>query len=208
MKENYYWSDDYSPEFYVKAAMLGFITTSMYEKDKFILLPEIQFEYALLDFDDIKISKKVRKLIKENNYIFKVINDFDEVCEKINTYHKNSWLSYDYMEILKKIRNCNKLNKKFKFRGVELREKSTNLLISGEIGYEFKNFYTSLSGFTTREKKYNNWGKLQLVLLSNYLKNNNYKLWNLGHPQLEYKIEMGAKIYNRVDFLKRLYNNF
>ncbi len=204
MEENYYWSDDYSAEFYVKAAMLGFITTSMYEKDKFILLPEIQFEYALLDFNDIKISKKLKKLIKENDYIFKVIDDFDEICIKINEYHKDSWLSKEYLNILKKVKNCAKLNKKFKFKGVELREKSTNLLISGEIGYEFENFYTSLSGFTTRQKKYNNWGKLQLILLCNYLKENNYKLWNLGHPQLNYKIELGAKIYNRNDFLRRL----
>lgn len=206
MEENYYWSDDYSAQFYVKAAELGFITTSMYEKDKFILLPEIQFEYALLDFDEIRISKKIKKLLNKKNYILKINNNFSEVFERINKYHENSWLNKDYLYILNKIKNCDKLNKKFKLMSVELREKETNLLISGEIGYEFKKIYTSLSGFTTREKKYNNWGKLQLVLLNYYLKENSFKFWNLGHPQLEYKTNLGAKIYNRQEFLKRLNN--
>lgn len=61
MEENYYWSDDYSPEFYIEAAKSGFITTSMYFEDRFILLPEIQYEYAILDFDEIKIPRKVKK---------------------------------------------------------------------------------------------------------------------------------------------------
>lgn len=206
MEENYYWSDDYSAEFYVKAAELGFITTSMYDNDKFILLPEIQFEYAILDFDEIKISKKIKKLIEEKNYILEINNNFSEVSEMIDKYHKNSWLNKDYLYILNKVKNCDKLNKKFKVISVELREKETNLLISGEIGYSFKKIYTSLSGFTTRAKKYNNWGKLQLVLLNKHLKENNYKFWNLGHPQLEYKTDLGAKIYNRQEFLKRLNN--
>ena len=78
----------------------------------------------------------------------------------------------------------------------------TKKLISGEIGYKIGKIYTSLSGFTTKEKKYNNCGKLQLVLLNNYLKETGVKLWNLGHPQLQYKIDLGAKIYNRIDFLE------
>ncbi len=64
MEENYYWSDDFSEEFYIKAAQSGFITTSMYKDGNFLLLPEIQFDYAILDFNDIKIPKKVQKLLK------------------------------------------------------------------------------------------------------------------------------------------------
>ncbi len=96
-----------------------------------------------------------------------------------------------------------KLNKEFKLLSIEVCENETKKLISGEIGYKIGKTYTSLSGFTTREKKYNNWGKLQLVLLNDYLKENGYKLWNLGHPQLQYKIDLGAKIYNRNDFLAK-----
>lgn len=202
MKENYYWSDDCSIEFYIKAARCGFITTSMHTRDKqFVLLPEIQFEYAILNFEDIKINKKLRKILNEKKYIFSINNHFEEVLYNIKTYHEDSWLKDEYIEILRNIKN-KKLEKVFKLISVEVCEKETNKLISGEIGYKIGNTYTSLTGFTTREKKYNNWGKLQLVLLNDHLKENGYKLWNLGHPQLQYKIDLGAKIYNRKSFLE------
>jgi len=90
---------------------------------------------------------------------------------------------------------------------VEIRDNSNNFLVSGEIGYKIGSIYTSLSGFTNKEKKYNNWGKLQLVLLNNYLKENGYSYWNLGHPHLQYKIDLGAKVYSRKDFLHNWYIN-
>ena len=63
--------------------------------------------------------------------------------------------------------------------------------------------YTSLSGFSSKEKAYNNWGNLQLVLLAEYLEKNNYEFWNLGHPYMDYKIKLGAKIFTRIDFLEK-----
>ncbi|QKF82237.1 hypothetical protein [Halarcobacter ebronensis] len=203
MNENYYWSDDFSNEFYIKAAQCGFITTSMYTKDNlFILLPEIQYEYAILNFEDIKIDKKVKKILEKKEYKFTINESFDEVLNKIQVYHKNSWINDNYIKIINNIKNT-KLNSNFKFITIEVSDLVTNKLISGEIGYKIGKTYTSLSGFTTREKKYNCWGKLQLVLLNDFLKNNDYKLWNLGHPQLQYKIDLGAKIYNRKDFIDR-----
>lgn len=201
--ENYYWTDDLSAEFYVKAARSGFITTSMYDVEgNFVLLPEIQFEYAVLNFEDIKISKKVKKLMLEDRFELTINNRFDEVLERIKNYHKDSWLNDEYIKIVKKIKNNNNPNDDFKFYSVELVEKVTKKLISGEFGYKTGKIYTSLTGFTSREKKYNNCGKLQLVLLNKYLQDNSFKLWNLGHPQLQYKIDLGAKVYKRSDFLK------
>jgi len=178
----------------------------MYKNNKFYLLPEIQFDYAILDFKDIKISSKVSKILKTNNYIFSVNNHFNEVCERIKNYHNDSWMKNEYIAILNNINNNEHLIKNFKLISVEVCEKGTNQLICGEIGYKVGKIYTSLSGFTTKEKKYNNWGKLQLVLLNNYLQKNGYTFWNLGHPQLQYKIDLGAKVYNRNDFLIR-WNN-
>jgi len=207
MEENYYWSDDFSTDFYIKAAKCGFITTSMYKKDNFYLLPEIQFDYALLDFKDIKVPKKVSKLLKEKNYTFSINSKFDEVCQKIKTYHDHSWLKDEYINILKNINNRKDLVPNFKLISVEVSDLHTNELISGEIGYKINNIYTSLTGFRKKEKRYNNWGKLQLVLLCDYLVTNAYSFWNLGHPQLQYKLDLGAKVYNRKDFLKRWNNN-
>jgi len=203
MEENYYWSDDLSSEFYIKAAQCGFITTSMYKDNKFYLLPEIQFDYAVMDFKNIKVSKKVSKLLKEDNYLFTINEKFDEVLKRIKNYHKESWMKDEYIAILKKIKEEKIQDKNFKLISVEVSEKDSNLLISGEIGYKVGNIYTSLSGFTTKDKKYNNWGKLQLVLLNSYLEKSDYSFWNLGHPQLLYKIDLGATIYTREKFIKR-----
>ena len=204
MEENYYWSDDYSAQFYIEAAKCGFITTSMYDNERFVLLPEIQFEYAILHFDDIIIPSKVKKLIKENNHIFDISQDLQKVFEKINDYHPNSWFTQEYLDILNNIKLNINLSDDFNLFATEIYDKNDKKLISGEIGYQIGSIYTSLTGFTTKSKKYNNWGKLQLVLLNEYLKSNKFKLWNLGHPQLQYKKDLGAKIYNRNEFLKLL----
>lgn len=69
---NYYITDDFSKDFYILLAYYGFITTSITFEKKFYLLPEIQFEYALLDFENLHISKKVMKLINQNNFEFSI----------------------------------------------------------------------------------------------------------------------------------------
>ena len=90
----------------------------------------------------------------------------------------------------------------FKVVCFELLSKDKKTLIAGEIGYFIGKTYTSLSGFFKREKKYNNYGKLQLVLLSKYLNKNGFDFWNLGHASLQYKLDLGAKVLKRNDFLK------
>ena len=64
-KSNFYLSDDLSKDFYINQALCGFISTSVTIEDKFYLVPEMQFEYAILDFENLHISKKVQKLINK-----------------------------------------------------------------------------------------------------------------------------------------------
>jgi hypothetical protein len=40
-----------------------------------------------------------------------------------------------------------------------------------------------------------------LVVLSEYLEKNGFDFWNLGHACLLYKIDLGAKVYGRKEFL-------
>ena len=63
LTNNYYWSDDWSVEFYKQLAYEGFITTTFDTPEGLVLLPELQYEYAILDFKNLHISKKVKKLI-------------------------------------------------------------------------------------------------------------------------------------------------
>ncbi len=203
MKNSYYWSDDWSEEFYIELAKAGFICTTYDTKDGLILLPELQYDYAVLDFKNLHISKNVKKLIKENSYEFCINSRFNEVLEKFSTQHKYNWLKEEYVELLKNLYKNNDTRVDFKIISVELISKESSELIAGEVGYIIKNTYTSLSGFSSREKKYANYGTLQLVLLAKYLENNNFEFWNFGHPHMEYKQRLGCKVYTRDEFLKR-----
>jgi len=203
MQNSYYWSDDWSEEFYIELAKAGFITTTHDAKDGLVLLPELQYDYAILDFKDLHISKKVKKLLRKESYEFCINTRFNEVLNKFSAQHKYNWLKEKYLELLKNLYILNNQNNNFKIISVELIDKESNELISGEVGYILGKTYTSLSGFSSKEKKYTNYGTLQLVLLAKYLQNNNFKFWNLGHPHMEYKQRLGCKIYTRSDFLDR-----
>ena len=201
MEENYYVCEKFNPSLYVKLAIAGFISTSAkVSAKKEYLLPEMQFEYAVLNFENLHISKKVNKLINKNDFIFKISSNIKPLIDEINKYHNDSWISTKYENMLLEISNNKYEN--FELIGFELLDKSTNKLIAGELGYKIGKTYTSLTGFSNRSKKYNNYGKLQLVLLSKYLEKNSYEFWNLGHACLQYKIDLGAKVLKRDEFLK------
>ena len=200
---NYYISEDFSKEFYIQLAYYGFICTSATLENKFYLLAEIQFEYAILDFKNLHISKKVKKLLNENNFNFTINKKFEEVIDKLKDYHKTNWLEDKYKDLLLSLRDFKHENIDFEIMSIEVNDKNTNELISAEIGYKIGSTYTSLTGFSSKDKKYNNWGKLQLVLLAKYLEKNNFSFWNLGHPYMQYKFDLGAKTYSREEFLKR-----
>lgn len=159
----------------------------------------MQFTYALLDFKDLHTSKKVKKLINKNNYKVAINKDFEKVMLKIDSYHKDSWLKKRYRDMLAKI--LTEKHDNFQLFSFELYDKEH--LVCAEIGYIIGKTYTSLTGFTSKEKIYNNWGTLQLVLLGKYLENRDFDFWNLGHSCLQYKLDLGAKIYKRSDFITR-----
>ena len=197
---NYYFSDDFSSKFYIQLARCGFISTSIIEENKQYLLPEMQFEYAVLDFENLNISKSVQKLIDNSNYKFNINTRFNEVLEKLDNYHDNNWLSGQYKQTILNI--YNEPSNLIEIISVELLNENDDL-IAGEVGYIIGKTYTSLTGFSSKEKEYKNWGKLQMVLLAKFLENENFDFWNLGHPYMDYKFDLGALKYSRIDFLKR-----
>jgi Leu/Phe-tRNA-protein transferase len=203
MTNDYYWCDEWDCELYVQLAKMGFISTSYDTKDGLVLLPELQFNYGILDFKNLHISRKVKKLLKRHDAKLSFNTRLDEVLQKITFQHQNNWLKGEYAELLKKLYNQKNKYKNFEIFCVELISKETNELIAGEIGYKIGKTYTSLSGFSSKEKKYNNYGKLQLTLLAQYLEKNGFAFWNLGHPHMLYKKDLGSKTYKRDEFLQR-----
>jgi len=201
MQNSYYWSDDWSEEFYIELAKKGFISTTYDTKSGLVLLPELEYDYGILDFENLHISKKVKKLLKRDDYVFSVDKRFYEVIEKFPNFHQHNWLKGEYIELLKRLHKNR--YEDFKIISVEISNKQDNELVCGEIGYIIGRVYTSLSGFSSRVKKYNNYGTLQLVLLAQYLQKEGFSFWNLGHPHMPYKKKLGAKVYTRSSFLKR-----
>jgi Leu/Phe-tRNA-protein transferase len=201
MQENYYASYEFSASFYVNLCRAGFIATSCLDtQNQQILLPEIQFEYAVLHFKDLHISKKVKTLLYKNEFVLTQNQHFETVLDAIERYHQNSWLHDKYTTMLHEVKR--NFFENFELVSFELCEKRNGALIAGEVGYIIGKTYTSLSGFFQKEPRYNNCGKLQLVLLSQFLEKNGFDFWNLGHACLLYKIDLGAKVYPRKEFLK------
>jgi len=151
-----------------------------------------------LDFKDLHISRKVNTLLNKKDLQLEISQDINEVVEQINASHKNCWLTPRYFEMLKATQG---LDNNFELISVGIRDNGK--LIAAEIGYIIGQTYTSLSGFSSREKKYCNYGTAQLVLLAQYLEKNEFEFWNLGQSYMTYKLALGAKIYERQAFLKR-----
>ena len=202
MHQHYYWSDDFSAKYYVAQAQAGFIAVSMERDGRFYLTPEIQKEYALLDFKDLHIGRKVKKLIKSKDLKIEVGYEFDELARKIQEYHVFCWFNETYLQILKEV---NALDKNCHIVTVLLRDNRE--IIAGEVGYIIGRTYTSLTGFSSRKKEYKNYGTAQLVLLAEKLRQRGFDFMNLGQPFMPYKLDLGAKVLSREDFLERWFTS-
>ena len=207
---NFFCTDDWSLRFYRRQAKLGYIAITHTVDGVLKLTPQLQREYAVLDWDDLVIDKKVRKIISSGRIDTEDIRlsvepDPAEVLEHLGKQWNPTWITVEYEELItrlafecrqKKIRN-------FRLWGVTLSVGKCEV-VAGELGYSIGKTYTSLSGFFHREnRKYNNFGKLQMVLLAERLQKAGYKFWNLGQPYMEYKIKLGAAVVPRGLFLKR-----
>ena len=205
-----YWTPDWDASFYIELACAGFIATAYPHPEMgAILLPEIQAEYAILDWENLILSKKLRKLlrsgrIEEEGIELRVADSPELVAERIIDYHEpETWLLSPYCQLLRELPTGAQSN--FSVHGIELWSTQENLLIAGELGYSVGRSYTSLTGFCTRpDRRWRNFGTLQIVLLARELERRGYDYWNLGHPQLTYKLTLGAIKTPRDQLLDRL----
>lgn len=197
LSKEYYWSEDFSAEFYIAQAKAGFMAICETIDNQQLLLPEIQRSYAALLMQDIHISKKVSKIIRRDNPKVQITTELEAVAKKIALHHKDNWLSSAYLKTLSSTKGLDA-----GFRAISSFVTSDDKMIAGEIGYIIGRTYTSLSGFSSKEKKYRDYGKTQMVLLAKELHSRGVHFWNLGHPYMPYKTAIGATIYRRDEFLE------
>ncbi|WP_345972830.1 GNAT family N-acetyltransferase [Sulfurimonas diazotrophicus] len=204
MEHYYYWSDDFSEAMYRALANAGFISVSLEHGGRQLLLGEIQRSYAILRFDEMHVSKKVAKLLRRAKFRFAFNTAFDDVVRGIQASHEECWMVGEYAALMQRL-NADS-SEAFRLFSVELFDEETGTLVAGEIGYiTANNVYTSLSGFHRPERRYGSWGTLQLVLLGRHLQKSGLRFWNLGHPYMKYKSDLGAVVVPRRTFLKLWY---
>ncbi len=207
---DYYWSDEWTPEFFVAQAKAGFISIS-YETEKEglgqVLLPQIHSANAVLDWGDLHLSKSTRRWMRSDrfrraDYRLSLDHSLDAVLEGIARCHgENNWLDGRYPGLLNGVKSRRWAN--FTLLPVGIVD-GEGTLLGGEIGCVTGRVYTSMSGFLDRSVPgFNHVGKLQLYWLGEYLRDAGFAFWNLGQPYMEYKFSLGAKRVSRAEFLER-----
>ena len=205
---DYYASTDWSPEFYVLQARIGFIAVGHEFPDGTqILLPELQKSYCVFDWESIDGNRSLLKEIRKrlNSYRIRINHNPERVLHAILDYHGNkTWLCSKYIEL------CHQLFARppmglFRMCSVELYN-TDGRLIAGELGYVLGATFTSLTGFCQRESRIS-LGKMQILCLTKLLARTGFKFLNLGQPprdgQMQYKSDLGGIEINRHDFLSR-----
>ena len=140
------------------------------------------------------------KNFQAQEYRLSLHHDLNDIMNGVKQCHSdNCWLIPPYANLLRQLRSIPDPN--FQLIPVGLLNKDDHL-IAGEIGYRTGRIYTSLTGFFDRsDPDHNHAGKLQMHLLAKHLEKQNFAFWNLGHPGMQYKLDLGAKALPRTEFL-------
>lgn len=206
----HYWTRSFEPGFYVMLARAGFITVGLRRREYGdLLLPEIQRAYAVLDWPAVHASSHVRKLrssgrLEAEGVELRIVPDCRAVVAAIVEQHApDCWLTPPYRALVHELAAAGP-EAGLEMHGVELWSTRRGELVAGELGYTIGRVYTSLTGFCSPDDaRWNHFGSLQLVLLAERLRDTGYAFWNLGHPHMDYKLELGARVLARDAFLAR-----
>jgi Leu/Phe-tRNA-protein transferase len=176
------------------------------------LIPKLHHQRSVLRFQNLHISRTVRKRSKR----FDVTCDtsFDQVVEGCLRQHGENWLQPPIVEAFRRIYlsggMCGVRVHSFEVWIAEGLEGGTAnqtaagssaeaRLVAGEIGYSVGACYTSLSGFSLVDSS----GSVQCVAAALLLELAGAEAWDLGMV-LSYKVCLGAARVARGQFLQDL----
>lgn len=216
MTRTYYWSDLWESGFYVALARAGFISVCAEFPDAgFLLLPQIHDRCAVLDWKDRRVPKSLRgplspgRLAREGLSL-RVTQDIEAVLEGLDaSWGGESWLHPPYKKLMRNLAESGSASgarpgSDLSLFAVELHARDCDKPVAGELGYVIGATWTSLSGFMHPDRRrWNNMGKVQLHCLGALLESAGFAFWNLGQCQMQYKLDLGARILDRSDFLSR-----
>ncbi len=153
-----------SPEIILKAYSRGIFPMSDSFDDPFIYWVDPQIR-GIINLDEFKISKSLRKTIKKKKFIVKINKNFEEVinlCAK-NTNRQKTWINKQI------IINYTKLFKIGKAKSVECYYK--NKLVGGLYGITVGNIFCGESMFSIEKDA----SKISLVYLAAHLIEGGFK---------------------------------
>jgi GNAT acetyltransferase-like protein len=204
------WTDDWSPVFYRAQARLGFIAVAAPGPEGMgnVLLPELQHSYAVMDLPDLIVDRGVRRILESGRVEreeIRLLIDCDPegvLIRLVETWGEKTWLVPEYVRLMQLLAAAEERAADPGFRLLATTLLAGDEPVAGELGYAVGRAYVSLSGFFRRERpEWNNFGKLQMVLLARRLEAAGFVFWNLGHPYMEYKTRLGARVVPRTEFL-------
>lgn len=98
LKQNYYWTKNWTCEFYISLAYHGFISVSHEQ----LLIPEIQKTYSLIsDWKELHVSSNIKRRAKfftievdsyQLFFILKVNQNLEEIFLGLDRHHKDNWV--------------------------------------------------------------------------------------------------------------------
>jgi Leu/Phe-tRNA-protein transferase len=178
--------------FVAELCAAGFLVMSYQWGSGVLLYPKYHNVRSALFFENLHISKSVRRFLPHYELCFD--DDFDGIVDKCVAQHGDQWLTEPLLAIIHEIRRMGDSPVKPVSFGVY----RNGQLKAGEFGVIAGRVYTSYSGYYEESSA----GCVQMILTARYLKQNGFAFWDLGMP-LPYKNTLGAVDIDAREWTKR-----
>lgn len=180
------------PEMVSLVCRAGFLPMSEDFTGHDVLLVKVHEERCLLDPRAVHVSRSTRR--RARGLVMRIDAAFERCLDAIVAHHPDRWLTERLNAALSELHV--KPRHGVQTHSVEVYEGPT--LVAGEVGYACGGVYTSLSGFHAASGS----GTVQLAALGRVLAAAGFDWWDLGMV-IEYKLDLGARAYERDEFLRR-----
>ncbi|OHD39996.1 MAG: hypothetical protein A2087_06480 [Spirochaetes bacterium GWD1_61_31] len=211
--------DGWDADLYVQAARAGMISITLELDGGTWLAPQLQSEYALLEWPDRHLPRRLQRQAARclaapgtgslaapgagplGGVSFRLMDDPTAVVAGIQGRYGQRWLDDDYARLLHVVRRSDLAG--FRLLVSEVRA-ADGCLLAGELGYLTGRVYTCLSGYVAVDAPAGvSWGSAQILALSQVLVESGVSFMNMGHATQVYKLYLGARILDRKAFLAR-----
>ena len=159
----------------------------------FILLPKLHLIRSVLFFENLHIKKSIHRYLKY--FELRPDTDFEYILDRCVEIYGDGWLTPPLVDVIKTIRASSGLISGVRPTSFALYRDGK--FVAGEFGIITGRVYTSYSGFYEES----NAGTVQLILTTQYLRENGFAFFDLGMP-LDYKNDLGAMDISPQEFVK------